>query len=135
MKFQPQGFFQRFGRCNRQIFQTKPQSHMITLPYTSRNCSRNYSNSKDSKKTMKYQKSKYLVTITVSTVAITNFKIWFSQNCILDFLDKMRQYPSKHLLVLKTSSRRLQDMSSWHVLTEKHLCQRLFLNKVAGLRP
>ena len=92
MKFQPQGFFQRFGGCSIQKFQIKPQSPIITLPYTTWNCSRNYSNSKGSKKTMKYQKSTSLVAIIVSTVAIINFKTWFSQNYILDFLDTMQQY-------------------------------------------
>ena len=80
------------NNVSRQKFQIKPQSPIITLHYTTWNCSRNYSNSKGSKKTMKYQKSKSLVTIIVSTVAIINFKTWFSENYILDFLDTMQHY-------------------------------------------
>ena len=80
------------NNVSRQKFQIKLRSPIITLHYTTWNCSRNYSNSKGSKKTMKYQKSKSLVTIIVSTVAIINFKTWFSQNYMLDFLDTMQHY-------------------------------------------
>ena len=82
-------------RNSRQKFQIKPQSP-ITSHYTTWNYSRNYSNSKGFKKTMKYQKTKFVVTIIVSTVAIINFKTWFSENYILHSLDAMLYSITSH---------------------------------------
>ena len=107
------------NNVSRQKFQIKLQSPIITLHYTTWNCSRNYSNSKGSKKTMKYQKSKSLVTIIVSTVAIINFKTWFSQNYMLDFLDKMQHNFHMHFF-----SRKWYFQIYW-----KHLSNSVYYHK------